>query len=52
MGNRGGNVIPNHQLGGNGTIVVNVDGHELFRILDERMGKRLAMTSSNAYVRG
>ena len=50
MGNGSGSVTPNHAMGGD--IVLNVDGHELFRILDQRMGKRLAMSSSNSYVRG
>jgi hypothetical protein len=48
---RSGHVTPNHAMGGQ-PIVVNVDGRELFRIMDQRMGKRLAMSSSGAYVRG
>jgi hypothetical protein len=40
MGSQGGRLLPN---GGNGDIVVNVDGERLFRIMNKRMGRALSM---------
>lgn len=51
MGARGGFVTPNSAIGG-GPIIVNVDGRELFRIMDTRQGRALATSSNSAYVRG
>lgn len=43
MGNRGGNVIPNHAGGRMAPIIVNVDGRRLFEITDARSGRAIAM---------
>lgn len=45
MGSRSGRVVPD---AGRGTapIVVNIDGHELFRIVDGRQGRQLALNGS------
>jgi hypothetical protein len=51
MGGSGGHITPNHQLGGQ-PIVIELDGDVIYRNFDRRMGKRLAMSSSNAYTRG
>ena len=40
MGSQGGQIVPN---GGGGDIVVNVDGEALFRVMNKRMGRALAM---------
>lgn len=40
MGSQGGQIMPNR---GGGDVVVNVDGEQLFRIMNKRMGRALAM---------
>lgn len=39
LGGRGGSIIPNHNLGGNGEVAVYLDGRLVGRLLDERLGR-------------
>lgn len=49
---RNAHVWPNGSGGGSQPIQIFLDGRKIFDVVDARMGKRLAMTSSNAYTRG
>jgi hypothetical protein len=50
MGSGSGHITPNGAA--SQPIQIFLDGKKIFDVMDARMGKRLALTSQNAYTRG